>query len=295
VTVSPAVLGALCALGSALAWAVIGVYVRMLAPHLSSVTINAVRSLVSAVLVIAWVLATAGPSAITAMPLGVIALLAMSIVVASSIGDTVFFESTRALGLARAMTVAMVYPLISALLAAALLGEPLTLALLAGALITLAGVGTIVTAADGAAAVNGRFRYGVVTGLGAAVAWAVSVVMLKGPMDHVDAVTAQAVRLPVAGLVLLASPWGWGTARELRRSGGPLAGRLLLVSAITLASSVLFVAGIKLVGVTVTAVLSSTAPMFALPLGMLFLNERPSRRSIAGTAITIVGITVLHL
>jgi drug/metabolite transporter (DMT)-like permease len=58
---------------------------------------------------------------------------------------------------------------------------------------------------------------------------------------------------------------------------------------------VLFVAGIKHVGVTVTAVLSSTAPMFALPLGMLFLDERPSRRSLAGTAITIVGIAVLHL
>lgn len=294
-TVSPAVLGALCALGSALAWAVIGLYVRTLAPHLSSVTINAVRSLVSAVLLIAWVLATGGPSAITGMPIGVIALLALSIVVASSIGDTVFFESTRALGLARAMTVAMVYPLISALLAAALLGEPLTLPVLAGAVITLAGVGTIVTAGDGGAAADGRFRYGVVTALGAAVAWAVSVIMLKAPMDHVDAVTAQAVRLPIAGLALLAGPWGWGTARELRQRGGPLVGRLLLVSAITLASSVLFVAGIKHVGVTVTAVLSSTAPMFAIPLGMLFLNERPSRRSIVGTAITVLGIAVLHV
>ena len=61
----PAVLGALCALGSALAWAVIGLFVRTLAPHLSSVTINTVRSLVSAALLIGWVLATAGPSAIT--------------------------------------------------------------------------------------------------------------------------------------------------------------------------------------------------------------------------------------
>ncbi len=293
-SLSPAVLGALCALGSALAWSVIGLYVRALAPHLSSVTINAVRSLVSAALLITWVLATVGPSAITDIPLEILGLLAMSIVVASSIGDTVFFESARALGLARAMTVAMVYPLISALLAAALLGEPLTPAVLAGAVITLAGVGTIVTADDGRAAADGRFRYGVVTALAAALAWAVSVVMLKAPMDQVDAVTAQAVRLPVAGLVLLASPWGWGTARELRRSGRPLLGQLLLVSAITVASSVLFVAGIKHVGVTVTAVLSSTAPMFAIPLGMLFLNERPTPRSLVGTAVTILGIAVLH-
>lgn len=293
-SLSPAVLGTLCALGSALAWAVIGLYVRTLAPHLSSVTINAVRSLGSAALLVGWVLATAGPSAITAMPTEVIALLALSIIVASAIGDTVFFESTRALGLARAMTVAMVYPLLSALLAALLLGEPLTPPLLAGAVITLLGVGLIVTAKDAEAAAGGRRRYGILTALAAALAWAVSVIMLKAPMDQVDAVTAQAVRLPVAGLVLLASPWGWGAAAELRQNGRRLLGPLLLVSAITVASSVLFVAGIKHVGVTVTAVLSSTAPMFALPLGMVFLGERPGPRSVAGTGITVLGIAVLH-
>jgi drug/metabolite transporter (DMT)-like permease len=287
-------LGALCALGSALAWAVIGLFVRTLAPHLSSVTINAVRSLVSAALLIAWVLATAGPSAITDMPMAVIGLLALSIIVASAIGDTAFFESTRSLGLARAMTIAMVYPLLSALLAAVLLGETLTPPVLIGAVITLLGVGLIITARDTAGAGDGRVRAGTLAALGAAVAWAVSVIMLKAPMDHVDPVTAQAVRLPVAGLVLLAGPWGWGTAGELRRRGRPVLGRLLLVSAITVASSVLFVAGIKHAGVTVTAVLSSTAPMFALPLGMVFLGERPGPRSVAGTGITVLGIAVLH-
>jgi drug/metabolite transporter (DMT)-like permease len=294
VSLPPAVLGALCALGSALAWAVIGLFVRTLAPHLSSVTINTVRSLVSAALLIGWVLATAGPSAITGMPPGIIGLLALSIIVASAIGDTVFFESTRALGLGRAMTVAMVYPLLSALLAAALLGEPLTPPVLAGAVITLLGIGLIVTAGGAETAGDGRLRYGVATALGAALAWAVSVIMLKVPLAHVDAVTAQAVRLPVAGLVLLASPWGWGTAAELRRSGRPLLGRLLLVSAVTVASSVLFVAGIKHAGVTLTAVLSSTAPMFALPLGMIFLGERPGPRSVAGTGVTVLGIAVLN-
>lgn len=291
---SAPVFGALCALGSALAWAVIGLIVRTLAPHLSSVTINAVRSLASAALLIGWVLATAGLAAITSMSMEVIALLALSIIVASAIGDTVFFESTRALGLARAMTVAMVYPLLSAVLAALLLGEPLTPPVLIGAVITLLGVGVIVTARDTEGTASGRFRFGVGTALVAALAWAISVILLKAPLSQVDPVTAQAVRLPVAGLVLLAGPWGWGSPGELRRHGRPLLGRLLLVSAITLASSVLFVAGIKHAGVTVTAVLSSTAPMFALPLGALFLGERPGARSIVGTAITVLGIAVLH-
>ena len=294
-TLSAPALGALCALGSALAWAVVGLIVRTLAPHLSSVTINAVRSLGSAALLIAWLLATDGPGALTGMTLEVVGLLALSIVVASAIGDTVFFESTRALGLARAMTLAMVYPLMTAVLAALVLGEALTPPVLAGAVVTLLGVGLIVTARDAGESGEGRLRFGVATALAAALAWAVSVILLKAPMSQVDPVAAQAVRLPVAGLVLLASPWGWRSAGELRRGGRPLVGRLVVVSAVTLASSILFVAGIKHAGVTVTAVLSSTAPMFALPLGALFLGERPGVRSILGTAITVVGIAVLHL
>jgi drug/metabolite transporter (DMT)-like permease len=174
------------------------------------------------------------------------------------------------------------------------LGEPLTLPVLLGATITVGGIALIVTARDAEGPADGQLKSGLLAALGAALAWAVSVIMLKAPMDHVDPVTAQAVRLPVAGLALLATPWGWASAGELRRSGGPLLGRLAWVTAATVASSVLFVAGIKHAGVTVTAVLSSTAPMFALPLGALFLGERPGPRSIAGAALAVLGILVLH-
>ena len=49
--------------------------------------------------------------------------LTVSIVAAIGIGDTVFFESTRAIGLSRAMTIATTYPVGAALLAAAFLGR----------------------------------------------------------------------------------------------------------------------------------------------------------------------------
>ena len=287
-------LGALGALGSALTWAVISLQVRALAPQLSSVTVNASRSLLGTVVLVGWVLVTAGPGAITGMPLRVVGLLWLSVVVASAVGDTVFFESTRHLGLARAMTLSMVYPLLAALLAALLLGEPLTLPALLGALITLAGIGLIVTGEPGHGGGDGRFRVGVTAALGAAVAWAVSVILLKAPLGEVDAVAAQAVRLPAVGVVLLLGPWGWHSPGELRRGGWRTAVRLALVGALTALSSVAFVAGVKYAGITVATVLSSTAPMFAIPLGMLLLGERPTARSVIGTAITVAGIAVLH-
>ncbi|OGK85190.1 MAG: hypothetical protein A2X51_04440 [Candidatus Rokubacteria bacterium GWC2_70_24] len=57
----------------------------------------------------------------------------------------------------------------------------------------------------------------------------------------------------------------------------------------------MFVAGLKHGGVTVATVLSSTAPLFALPLGVVFLGEPAPRRAILGTLVTVGGIAVLQL
>lgn len=293
--IDASVLGALCALGSALSWALIGLAVRTLAPYFSSVTINVTRSVVSAAILLAWVLATAGTGAVTGMPTRLLALLALSIVVASGIGDTAFFESTKSLGLARAMTVSTTYPLMSAGLAAALLGEAITRPVLLGSLVTLIGLAVIVTTHPDAGVTAGRFRLGLGGALLAALAWAAGAIMLKAPLEEVDAVTAQAVRLPVVAVALLLSPWGWRSVAELRRHGRPQGGRLILVGVLTVGSSLLFVAGLKYTSVAIATVLSSCAPMFALPLGRVFLGEPVTWRGAVGTAITVLGIALLGL
>ena len=58
---------------------------------------------------------------------------------------------------------------------------------------------------------------------------------------------------------------------------------------------VLFVTGIKWTEVAVAGVLSSTAPLFALPLGLIFLRERVTGSAVAGTVITLVGLAILQL
>ena len=68
-----------------------------------------------------------------------------------------------------------------------------------------------------------------------------------------------------------------------------------LAIAITAASSVLFVTGVKLADVAVAAVLSSTAPLFAIPFGLIFLGERLTTRAVIGTLVTVAGVTILQL
>ena len=70
--------------------------------------------------------------------------------------------------------------------------------------------------------------------------------------------------------------------------------RLFALGALSTASSILFVAGVRHAGVAVATVLSSTAPIFALPLGFFFLGERVAPIAVAGIVLTIIGIAILQ-
>ena len=286
--------GALCALASALAWSVTSLLARSLIPHYGSVTINAVRSGAAGALLLIVVMVIDGPGTLTAMSRATFVQLTVSIVAAIGIGDTVFFESTRAIGLSRAMTIATTYPVGAALLAAAFLDEPLTLPVIVGSLLTLSGIALIVSVRSDAAHPE-RLAFGVWTAVVASVAWAVSTVMMKLPLTEIEPLTAQAVRLPLASVLLWLTPWTWGAAGAIRKAGrGPLV-TIGILSVGTAASSVLFVASLKYAGVAVGSVLSSTAPVFALPLGVLFLGERIAVFTVVGVLLALAGIVVLQL
>ena len=291
---SDAALGALCATGSALTWALINLLVRSLSPAFNSVALNALRSTVGSVLIVAWIAATDGLGGLTDMSARAVWLLAISVVLAVGIGDTVFFESVKWLGLVRAMTMSMVYPLFAALLAAVLLGEAPTMQVSVGGFLTLTGLILTVRARGGEAPAHGRFRLGLAAALVAALAWAVSVILLKPALEEVDAVRSQAIRLPLAAAMLWVTPWAWSVRRPLREQGRAGLWRLFALGALSTASSILFVAGVRYAGVAVATVLSSTAPIFALPLGFFFLGERVPPTAVAGIILTIIGIAVLQ-
>ena len=293
VPLSDPALGALCALGAALAWSITSLLARTLMPHYGSVTINAIRSGVAGTLLLACVLVVHGPAALGAMSATTFLVLVVSIVAAIGIGDTVFFESTRAIGLGRAMTIATTYPIGAAVMAAALYGERITTSIAAGTLLTLGGVALIVGVRSEAR--PERLWFGVWTAVVASVAWAVSTVMMKTPLHEIEPLTAQAIRLPLASALLWLTPWTRGAGAALRAGGrGPLL-RMGVLSVITAVSSVLFVASLKYAGVAIGSVLSATAPLFALPLGVIFLGERVSAWTVLGALVAVAGIVVLQV
>ena len=286
--------GALAALGSAVAWAVTSLLARSLMSELGSVGVNAIRSTIGGVLLIAWVLATAGAGVFTAISASGWLLLGLSIVTAIALGDTVFFESTRAIGVGRAMTISTTYPLGAAVIAAAFLNEPVTVPIAVGSLVTMAGL-VLIVAPWAERAPEERFWFGVGAAAIASLAWAVSTVLVKPPLSEMGPVTAQAIRLPVASMVLWLTPWARSVPRAFVRSSRAVQIRIAILGAITSVSSVMFVAGVKHAGVAVASVLSSTAPMFAIPFAVVFLGERITLRAFLGIVLTLAGIIVLQL
>src|SRR5262249_25885573 len=189
--------GAICGVGSAFTGAVTSLLVRTVSPPLSSVTVSAVRALLGGGLLLTWVLATGGFRRLAAIGETNFLLLVVSIVVAIAVGDVMFFESARFLGPARALTRSMGSPLMSAGFAALSPGEPLNVRVGTGSVVTLSGIALIVRARNGERAHEDRIGIGIAAAVTAAVAWAVSLLVLKPAMGSLDPVTAQAVRLPL--------------------------------------------------------------------------------------------------
>lgn len=289
-----ATLGALCALGSAVAWALTSLLVRSLTPRFGTLGINAARTTLCALLIAAWMAVLGDFAGLGSLTTRSLLLLLVSIVAAIAIGDTVFFESTRLLGLGRAMTLSMSYPVVAAVLAALVLGERITPQVALGGLLTLGGLALVVATREDPAAAP-RSWLGIAAACGAAVAWGVSVVALRVPLAEIDALTAQLVRLPLAAALLWAMPWSWRDLPALARGGRGVAVRLGVLSVLTAVSSVMYVLSIKHAGVAVATVLSSTAPLFAVPLGVVFLGERLPPIAVVGAGVAVLGVVVLKL
>jgi drug/metabolite transporter (DMT)-like permease len=292
---TPHLLGSLASLGSAAVWAGISVLVRQVPSSVSPLALNIIRSAVGGLLLLPPVWLTGGVGDLAGAPLEIHLILVFSVVTAFGFGDSLFFESARRIGVARSLPVAMSYPLLTTAFAGLFLGERITPWLVVGTILTVLGVCLIGLAAPEQARAPAAARGGLTLALLAAVSWAASAASLKPAADHLDPMAASAFRMLAAALLLGPTPWGRGTWRSALASGTAGRRRLLAIGVLSAATSVLFVAGIRWAGAAVAAVMTSTAPLFGIPLACIFLGERVTSRIALGAALTVLGIILVGL
>ncbi|MCL7453109.1 MAG: DMT family transporter [Anaerolineae bacterium] len=290
--------GEAIAILSALLWAVASVLLTVGAKRIPVVPMNMIRCTISTAFF--WILLPfyGGLEALAAIPPLALVWMVVSVLGLLVIGDTLYFRSMDLAGVSWAMPLASINPLWAVLLASVFVDEPLTWSLLLGALLVVAGV-TLLSRSVGVAT-GGRTiepserRTGLLLALITSVLWAVGQVALKPATAGMHSVVANSVRQPMGLLMLVGLTTVQGRWRDLRRLDRRSWAIIILASLVgTGLGTLFFIMAIQMAGAGRTAVLTSSAPLMAMPFSMLWLRERPTRWTVTGTLLTTAGIALV--
>lgn len=294
-------LGELAAVGSALLWALNSVLVRPLAQRLPALRITALQYLASAACMLTAALLLGKLGLVFQIPLPQVLGLVFAALCGMGVGDTMYVRALSTAGVSLSYPVSQAsYVLCTFALSLLLLAEPITMKTVAGAALLLAGVWALSRAASGSPARSDggvvtavRVRNGLIAAGFAGLCWAATTTVLKLSITDIDLVAANSVRIPMVALALNAVAVGrygagLGPVTRVDRRVIVLAGVVGMWC-----SSMLFVYAIDQAGAAKTAVLSSTSPLFASVLAVVFLKERLTAWVGVGTVLAVLGMVVV--
>jgi DME family drug/metabolite transporter len=135
---------------------------------------------------------------------------------------------------------------------------------------------------------------GVALALFAAFCWATSTILLRVGLEGVDITLANTTRLSVLLVVLSAMMIIQGEAGKIgnyaQAYGLRSLGIVFLAGIVgTGLGTFAFLAAVQRAGAAKASILTAATPLFGVPLSFL-LKERPTRRTLLGTAMTVVGV-----
>ena len=228
-------------------------------------------------------------------------LLVLSSLAGIGIGDTAFFKSMEYLSVGKALLLGTLAPPMTALIAFICLGENLPLLSWLGILITVAGVAWVITERRGVSLSAGKtenLKAGLIFGFLSALGQSVGAILSRLVFNHseVSALQVTFIRV-VAGLLLMLvwmrivrfKPGTWIKSSDAKR----LWVQVLSATFVgTYLATWLQQVSFKLSLVGIAQTLSTTSPLFAIPIGAL-MGERPSLRSFMGVLVAIGGIWLL--
>ncbi len=263
---------------------------------------SAIRSLTASLILIGLLVATGGLLQLKEMTVLTGLSMMGSGILGQAVGDTLYINALGFLGVTRTFPITnSAYPFLTFLLAVLLLGEPVSWTLPLGGALIVVGITWIVLEQRRAAAgddVQVELVRGVLFAVAAAAMWASATIWLRGQQGNLNAIGAASLRIPAASAAV------WATIGLTRTTRLPAAPRLTARSTSTIAlagllgtglGSILFIYAVDEIGAAKTAFLTTSAPIFALPMGMMFLAERLTPRVLVGTAVTIAGIWLVLL
>jgi drug/metabolite transporter (DMT)-like permease len=286
------VIGVFAALASAASWAVGTILFKGIGTEFSASAMTLIKSLLSMVLLAIGLIFVGW----TRIPVSSLVFLILSGLIGIAAGDTCFFAALQRLQVHQLIVLMMLAPALTLVMAILFLGEMPSRTAWLGIALVLTGVSLTLAADLRRGESSGGTLAGIVFGFLAILCMGGSVIIAKAGLGEVPALQGTFLRMfaGFAGMLAVALAKRQITASlgPLRRAG--LQGRFLVaVTVVTFGGFWLSLLAVKRLNVSVANTLLATEPLFALPLSLLWLRERPVALAWSGAAIALPGALLL--
>ena len=289
--------GEIAALLAAFFWAGASHFFDRAGKRIGSVELNLFKGAVALVFLVATAVLTGVH--FSNLDAQTLTLLVLSGIIGIGVGDTVFFKALESIGPRRALLVSSITPAMTALIAWGFLDEALAPRAWLGMTVTIAGIIWVVTERPGAGKVNLNFPLkGLAYALLYALSQAVGAVLSRAALHETSVSSLQSalLRLAAGMVVLMVWVWvrriplgGWLKGADSRRIGIEAFVATILG---TYLGMWLQQTSFKLSPVAIAETLSSTSPIFILPIAAL-AHDRVSLRAIFGALLASLGVMML--
>ncbi|MFP4337048.1 MAG: DMT family transporter [Halothece sp.] len=290
--------GELAALFAAFLWASSSVVYSRLGQQLSPLLLNFLKGAIALFLLAITLLVTS--DGLPYLPRNSILILTISGVIGVGFGDTVFFSSLKYLGARRALLFETLAPPLAAIIALIFLQEALSVYAWLGIGLTLVGVATVISERTSNEDITrDELIVGSLLGLGGAIAQAVGAVLSRTAFTDFDINPLWSTTIRLAAGTLFLIPLLYPLRQELQIPYLKWSWRLWGIIFVTAFASTYLAIWLQQISLKFTATgiaqtLSSTSPLFVLPI-VAFLKEPITLRAIGGVIIAILGIAVLFI
>jgi drug/metabolite transporter (DMT)-like permease len=305
------VLGPLSSLMSSITWAVGSAGYSRLARGHSPFAVNFGRALVALPLFVLTVcILHGGPAgalqAYTSVTTPDLGWLALSIFASYALGDTLFLWATRSLGVPAALAIGSSYPLVTAGLGAIVQGESLSARQVAGLLLAVAGVITVIltqaeptpASSEGAHASPPKLtskRTGVILAFATMICWAINTLATAKAGQSLAPMVGNTFRMMFAMAMTTVLGRLMAPGTEILLPSKVLKKSLPLFAFEAFGGSACFMYGLAHSPLAVGSTLSSLAPVLAVPIAWMMGLEKLSLSRTLGVCVVVLGVWLLVL
>ncbi|AEC51253.1 hypothetical protein PNA2_0335 [Pyrococcus sp. NA2] len=280
------ILGVILALGAAFTWALSSVLSKISMRRISPFTLNFLRLAIASAFYLPLILA-----------LGLLpqkefywwVIVVFSGIIGFMVGDWLFLEGVKILGVSRANLLVTPHPILTMFLAHYFLGRPLNFPIFLGAGLIVFGV--IILISEGRELGDISLK-GVLLVISAELLWTVAIVITDWLVSSESPILITGLRISSGALG--AVPFIPRIVREMK---GLTFKDLLLVFVISILGTILgqyfFVKSISMVSSSVATPVTESTPILASLMAILFLRERFTKRLALSMVLAMLGILAI--